>query len=214
LDPKLSNPRVANQLVLETFKAFTQKHHYPQKWVVGAYTRLKANYPESSLDTQTIFEAEAVLLAKMLVKVRQSENQQRKELHALFQQHPNYPVFSSLPAGKEFLGAALCAKLGDDRQRFPLANDVQVLAGTCPVIKASGKSHRGPFRTGCDREWRSICQLWAKALIMSGASDLASTYFAQVLEANPSISHESCLSLFGEPLHGDCLEVVANGETL
>ena len=66
---------------------------------------------------------------------------------------------------------------------------MQVLAGTCPVTKASGKSRRVQFRTGCDREWRSICQLWAKALILGGASDLASTYFTRVLKANPSISH-------------------------
>ncbi len=124
------NPPVASQLDLETFKAFTQQYHYPQRWVTGAYARLKADYPQSSLETQTIFEDEAVLLAKILLEYRQNEIQQRKELHKLFVQHPNYSIFSSLPAGSEFLGAALCAKFGDDRQRFPRANDVQVLAGT------------------------------------------------------------------------------------
>ena len=183
------NPHEANQLTLEGFKAFTKKHHYPAKWLAGAYPRLKAYYPDSSPETQAIFEAQAVLLAKTLLEVRQSENRQRKELHGLFRQHPNYPVFSSLPAGKEFLGVALCAKFGDDRQRFPRASDVQSLAGTCPVTKASGKSRRVQFRTGCDREWRNICQLWAKALLLSGASTLANTCFVQVLEANPSISH-------------------------
>jgi hypothetical protein len=31
--------------------------------------------------------------------------------------------------------------------------------------------------------------LWAKAIILGGTSDLASTYFLQVLKVNPSISH-------------------------
>jgi lambda repressor-like predicted transcriptional regulator len=45
-----TNPQAARQLDLEAFAAVTQKYHDLHRWVAGAYARLKANYPETSLE--------------------------------------------------------------------------------------------------------------------------------------------------------------------
>ena len=37
-----------------------------------------------------------------------------------------------------------------------------------------------PFRKACDREWRSLSQAWAIALVNSAKSPLAVAYFEQI----------------------------------
>jgi transposase len=183
------NHQQAQQLSLAAFTAFTQAHHYTQKDVAGCFVRLMAEQPAPAQETVQIFQCEAVLLAKLLLELRQSELKERRELYQLFQQHPGFATFSSLPGTGEFLAPALCAKFGDDRQRFPAPNSVQALAGTCPATKSSGKGRWVFFRKACDREWRYICQLWAKALTAKNQSALASAYFSKVRRRNPSMSH-------------------------
>lgn len=183
------NARQAQQLSLADFTAFTQNHHYTQKDVAGCFARIKTAQPEPVQDTVQIFQCEAVLLAKLLLELRQSELNERRLLYLLFQQHPAFATFSSLPGTGRFLAPALCAKFGDDFLRFPTPSSVQALAGTCPATKSSGKGRWVFFRKACDREWRYICQLWAKALTAKNASALASAYFSKVRRRNPSISH-------------------------
>ncbi len=105
---------------------------------------------------------------------------------ACFKQHPDAPIFDSLPGTGEFLAPALLAKFGDDRQRFPQPAGLQALAGTCPVTEASGKRRSVHFRTACDREFRYIAQQWAKASLRQ--SPWAVAYFNQVRSRCDSVN--------------------------
>jgi transposase len=183
------DPQAIGQVSLAEFTAFTKKHHYPQLRVAGCYARWQAQYPLASPDTIQTFQSEAVILAEMLLSVHHRELSERKKLYQLFTQHPDFAVFSSLPGAGDFLAPALCAKFGDDRLRFPDHASVQALAGTCPVTKSSGKSRWVHFRNACDREWRYICQLWAKSLLVTHQSPLATAYFEKIRPHCRSDSH-------------------------
>ena len=56
-----------------------------------------------------------------------------------FWQHPDAPLFASLPGAGTLLAPGLSVKFGDRRQRFPRPQDVQGLAGACPVTERSGQ---------------------------------------------------------------------------
>ena len=130
-------PQAATSLIFSDFKAFASQHHYtqPQK-LPACFARLQVPRPEATSETVLIFQDEAVQLATLLLSTVRAKNVALRELQALFHQHPDSFVFDSLPGAGRFLAPALLAKFGDDRQRFPTANSVQALAGTCPVANA------------------------------------------------------------------------------
>jgi transposase len=163
---------------LEDF-AHQQAYSHPKK-LPGCFTRLHGDYPQTSPETVLVYQDEAVQLASLLLQTSQTKRTALRELQALYRQHPDYPIFSSLPGAGEFLGPGLLAKFGDDRQRFPTPASVQALAGTCPVTDKSGKRKVIKFRKACDREWRSLSQAWAIALVNRAKSPVAIAYFEQV----------------------------------
>lgn len=183
------DPTQAEQLTREDFAAFACREGYPKDQVGKCFARLQADYPQASSDTLQIYQSEAQLLAGLLLPIYQAELHERRSLAKLFTQHPDQAIFASLPGTGQFLAPALCAKFGDDRQRFQQPGSVQALAGTCPVTAASGKSRWVHFRRGCDREWRYICQLWAKSLLSNEESALATAYFGKLRARGHSVSH-------------------------
>jgi transposase len=183
------NTELAQQLSLAEFTAFVRQYHYSRKGIAGCYARLQTERAIPTPQTQQVFQDEAVLLARLLYEFRQHETKERRGLYRLFEMHPDFAIFKSLPGTGPFLAPALCAKFGDDRQRFPNANSVQALAGTCPATKSSGKGRRVYFRRACDREWRYLCQLWARSLLAKDESPLAVAYFEKVHRRNPSANH-------------------------
>lgn len=181
-------PQAAAALSLDEFRAFTQRHGYrrPQQ-LPQRFARLQQPYPEADADTVAVFCDEAVALAGLLQVLLRAKQVALRELHELFQQHPDAPVFDSLPGAGPYLAPALLAKFGDDRRRFPTAASVQALAGTCPVTAASGKRRVVRFRWACDHEFRSIVQTWAIASLVS--STWANAYWHQVRPRCHSQSH-------------------------
>jgi transposase len=163
---------------LEDF-AHQQAYSHPKR-LPGCFTRLHGDYPQASPETVLVYQDEAVQLASLLLQTSQTKRTALRELQALYRQHLDYPIFSSLPGAGEFLGPVLLAKFGDDRQRFPTPASVQALAGTCPVTDKSGKRKVIKFRKACDREWRSLSQAWAIALVNRAKSPVAIAYFEQV----------------------------------
>ena len=93
-----------------------QAYSHPKKLPL-CFTRLKGDYPQASLETVLVYQGEAVQLASLLLQMTHTRVDALRELQALFRQHPDYQVFSSLPGAGELLGPALLAKFGDDRQR-------------------------------------------------------------------------------------------------
>ncbi len=182
------SPSAADQLTWPEFQYFAKTHHYPQpKRLPACFARLQAPHPQASASVTQAYQMEAMTLARLLLEVINAKNDVRRNLQDLYMQHPDYALFHSLPAAGEILEPALLSKFGEDRQRFPTANSLQVLAGTCPVTKKSGKSKVVTFRRACDREFQQIAQQWAKASLRE--SVWANAYYMEVLKHSRSASH-------------------------
>lgn len=172
-------PDKVTKLTWSEFQAFGRAHRYPNSQnLARAFARLQAPHPQASLDTVRVYQAEALLLARLLRQTLQQKKAALGELTGLFNQHPDREIFGSLPGAGDYLAPALLGHFGDDRRRFPTAASLQALAGTCPVTKSSGKRRVVRFRHACDRDFRQIAQQWARASLK--ASPWACAYFSQV----------------------------------
>ena len=187
-------PQAAAALTFAQFETFTRQHGYRRPSQLAArFAHLQADQPLASPQTASIYQNGARLLAARLLQDVQTKATLLRELHDLFQQHPDRVIFASLPGAGQFLAPALLAKFGDDRQRFPTRASVQALAGTCPVTDQSGKRRRIKFRWACDRQFRHIAQQWAIASLRQ--SVWANAYWHQVRPRCRSNSHaHRCLA--------------------
>ena len=180
-------PQAAARVTWEEFAAFAQAHRYPSQRLVACFARLHARQPAAAPAVVQAYQPQAVHLATSLLDTVRTLASVRREVTALFRQHPDHPIFASLPGTGELLAPALLAKFGDDRARFPQASTLQALAGTCPVTEQSGQRRRVSFRQACDREFRQIAQQWAKCSIEH--SDWAASYFHEAQQRGQSASH-------------------------
>lgn len=181
-------PQVAAALTLAQFQAFTRAHGYTHPADVPRwYAVLQQPYPPVEADTVTLCQTEAQQLAKMLHVLVLAETDQSRRLLTLFHQHPDAPIFASLPGVGDYLGPALLAHFGDDRQRFSIPASLQALAGTCPVTEASGKHRRVYFRRACNHSFRRITQQWAR--LSRAQSSWAQAYWTQIRPRCASDNH-------------------------
>ncbi|MCB8979836.1 MAG: IS110 family transposase [Ardenticatenaceae bacterium] len=173
-----NTPQAAQAISYEQFVAFARLHRYPKRWLPKQYAQLQKVQPEASLDTVAVYQEEGRMLANDLLGLLQTIRRLRRELKALFQDHPDQHIFASLPGAGDLLAPSLLAKFGDDRARFPTAGSVQALAGTCPVTDQSGQKRIVKFRRACDIEFRQIVQQWARCSLRQSA--WANAYWLEV----------------------------------
>jgi transposase len=174
-----NTPQALAALSYEAFVAFAhQQGHWHRQGLLACYARLQQTPLQASPATVAAYQDEAQLLAQQLRELILAKQEVQRALKALFVQHPDQAIFTSLPGTGDFLAPALLAKLGDDRDRFPSAASLQALAGTCPVTVASGKHKRVIFRHACDPEFRQIAQQWARCSLRKSVWAVA--YWQQV----------------------------------
>jgi hypothetical protein len=181
-------PQAAAGLSYAEFTAFLAAHHHrrPLVWP-QCYARLCLPQPPADPMIVQAYAPQAVLLAGQLETLRQTKYQLLKDTYALFQQHPDAPIFASLPGTGTLLRPALLCKFGEDRLRFPAPASVQQLAGTCPITRRSGKSNVVLFRIACDKEFRNLAHDWARA--STATSAWAAAYFQSVRPHSNSDRH-------------------------
>ena len=76
-------------------------------------------------------------------------------------EHPDGPVFTSLPRPGQINAAQMLAEWGDCRQAYDGPDSVAALAGVTPVTRQSGK-HRGvEFRWACNKRFRRAVTTFA-----------------------------------------------------
>lgn len=181
-------PQATTGLTWAEFQQFAKSHRYWQwRRLPGCFARLQQPRPQAHPAIVQAYQGEAVILARLLQEVQKTKQQTLEEMRQLYSQHPDYPIFHSLPAAGAFLEPALLSKFGEDRLRFPTASSLQVQAGTCPVTQQSGKRKIVSFRRACDREFQNIAQQWAKATLRE--SVWANAYYLQVVHHSHSQSH-------------------------
>jgi hypothetical protein len=181
-------PEHAEQLTYQAFLRFVKQHRYPNpKKLPACFARLQKPQPQADQATVLAFQDEAVRLSKLALQLVRERVTTEGEIRKLFADHPDASIFDSLPGAGDRLAPALLAKFGDNRQRFPTAQTLQSVAGTCPYTKQSGKRKYVLFRRVCDHEFRQITQQWAKASL--DQSVWANTYFQLVQPRCKSTSH-------------------------
>jgi len=181
-------PQVATALTFDQFRAFAARQGYKRDAKLRTYfSCLHGSHPPPTSETVLVYQEEAVQLAAILQSLVQAKAREKRALKALFDQHPDAPIFDSLPGAGELLAPSLLAKFGDDRKRFPSPASVQALAGTCPVTDRSGKRKVVRFRKACDRAFRDIAQKWAIASLSQ--SLWANAYWQRVRPRCRSNSH-------------------------
>lgn len=103
----------------------------------------------------------AVTLAALLRPLDARLRSYRRQISALFAQHPDSALFASLPGPGEKLAPRLLAELGDDRARFAEPEALQCYAGSAPVTFASGQMRKVHIRRACNTSLRAAVHLWA-----------------------------------------------------
>jgi transposase len=181
-------PQSAAKLTFTQFQTFAKAHGYTRvKELPACFARLQQAQPEADPTTIAIYQDEAVALAGVLLNLVRTQLTVTRELLTLFESHPDYAIFHSLPGAGAILGPSLLVKFGADRARFPMPASVQALASTCPVTDHSGKRRIIKFRQSCDREFRRIAQQWAITSLAESA--WAQSYWQQVRPRCQSDSH-------------------------
>ena len=167
----------AQALSRAEFEAFCRQHKYRRHDLISRrYAHLMEPAPQANPIAVAAYREPIRVLAEMTLSHVRHRATALSSLAQLFAQHPDAFLFDSLPGAGQILAPALLAKFGDHRDRFPTANSVQALAGTCPVTQQSGKRRIVFFRRGCNREFRRIVQQFARASINQSGWALAYWY--------------------------------------
>lgn len=138
----------------------------------------------------------AVSLARLLRTLGQQLALYRKQIEALFQNHPEHDLFGSLPGAKKVLAPRLLAAIGADPSRYGSQEVLQSIAGTAPVSYQSGKINKVHVRWACDKFMRHTVHLWADCF--RKASAWGQTYYQNKREQG--MSHACALRCLGQRL--------------
>lgn len=82
-------------------------------------------------------------------------------LEAALAAHPDGPLLQSFPRSGAVNAAQILAELGDDRARFPTAEQLAAETGVAPVTRASGKHRTVAFRWACNHRLRQAVTTFA-----------------------------------------------------
>jgi transposase len=138
----------------------------------------------------------AVSLAKLLCTLGQQLKLYRKQIQALFRDHPDHDLFGSLPGAKKVLAPRLLAAVGGDPERYGSQEVLQCIAGTAPVSYQSGKLNKVRVRWACDKFMRYTVHLWANCF--RKASAWGQTYYKQ--KRRQGMTHACALRCLGQRL--------------
>jgi transposase len=106
------------------------------------------------------------LICRELQLVVQTIKEYDRQIAAGFAQHPDHPIFDSLPGAGPVLAPRLLASLGSDRERFLAATNLQRYTGIAPVTKQSGGKRHVHRRYLCPKYHRQSFHEYAKESIL------------------------------------------------
>ena len=108
------------------------------------------------------------------------------DIQRLFREHPDSDLFLGLPGAGKRLAPRLLAEWGDDRERYAQAQNVQALAGTCPVPFQSGNYAHARKRKACIKPFRNVLHLFAMESVQK--EEWAAAYYRQKRQQGKSHS--------------------------
>jgi transposase len=138
----------------------------------------------------------AVSLCRLLRTLAQQLELYRKQITALFKNHPDHDLFGSLPGAKEVLAPRLLAAIGGDPPRYGSQPVLQCIAGTAPVSYQSGQINKVHIRWSCDKFLRHTIHLWADCF--RKASAWGQAYYQN--KRDQGMSHACAIRCLGQRL--------------
>jgi len=138
----------------------------------------------------------ALSLCKLLRTLQEQLDQYRKQIEALFENHPDHHLFGSLPGAREKLAPRLLAAIGSDPKRYGSFQVLQSFAGTAPISFQSGQLRRAKVRWACDKFLRHTVHLWADCF--RKASAWGQAYYRK--KRQDGKSHACALRCLGQRL--------------
>jgi transposase len=156
-------PQSADRLGEPRLAQFLRRHAYcGRRSPAELLARLRAAPRSGTGDAETDASGELVhafvtVLTPLLAQIQQLS----AAIAAAVAQHTDGPLVQSFPRSGTVNAAQLLAELGDDRTRFPTADQLAAEAGVAPVTRTSGK-HRGvAFRWACNKRLRQALTTFA-----------------------------------------------------
>jgi transposase len=130
----------------------------------------------------------SALVEQLRVTIRAVESFDR-EIAERAPAHPDFRIFDSLPAAGPVFAPRLLTAFGEQRDRYPNADDLQRYAGVAPVTERSGNSHWVHWRWSCPKFLRQSFVEWAALTIPR--SFWAAAFYRQQRAAGKS--HQAAL---------------------
>ncbi|WP_047686317.1 MULTISPECIES: IS110 family transposase [Xenorhabdus] len=160
-----------------------------------AYTEQRvasiANAILLTTDTRVI-KANALMATALALQIKRVNDIIRtcnERIEALFDTMPDAELFKSLPGMGPCMGPRMLAALGDNRNRFSSAEEIQNYTGIAPVTERSGQKSWVHWRWQCARFVRQTFVEWAAKTVQS--SYWAKLYYQGQREKGKS--HQSAI---------------------
>src|SRR4029434_6161364 len=158
--PTLKAAQLARRSTLETF---CRDHHVRSADVIAQ--RIHAIKTAIPLTTdEGVIAPHALLVPTLVNPLRGTLEAIEIFDHAIAQcaqHHPDFPLFQALPGAGPVFALGLLAALGDKRDRYVSAAELQKYAGIAPVTERSGKKSWVPWRLQCPKCLRQTFVEWA-----------------------------------------------------
>ncbi len=156
-------PQSAERLGERRLAQFLRRHAYcGRRSAAELLTRLRSAPGGRTREAESEASGELVqALVAILTPLVAQTQQLSAAITAALDQHPDGTLLQSLPRSGQINAAQILAELGDDRARFPTADQLAAEGGVAPVTHASG-NHRGvTFRWACNKRLRQALTTWA-----------------------------------------------------
>ena len=156
-------PQSAERLGERRLAQFLRRHAYcGRRSALELLTRLREAPLSRTGEAETEISGELVhAVVAVLTPLVAQIQQLAAAITAALIQHADGPLVQSFPRSGAVNAALILAELGDDRARFPTADQLAAEAGVAPVTHTSGK-HRGVvFRWACNKRLRQALTTWA-----------------------------------------------------
>ncbi len=162
--PSLAQAKRARKATLEKF---FHEHNMNRKALLKRrVTAIKSAVPLTTDDAVIVpFRLQALTLVAQLEVALECIRIYDDEITALAPQHPDYDLFSALPGAGPLLAPRLLVALGEQRERFASAAELQKYAGIAPVTQRSGQTTWIHWRWQCPTFLRQTFVEWAAQTI-------------------------------------------------
>jgi transposase len=153
-------PAVASRVKTARMAGFLARHHYTGRVPAQVLAeRMRASLLAGAPGTVAGKSFSAQSFTRLLQLLNTQLADYDDAIAAAVAEHPDSPVFASLPGAGPVITSVLLAEIGEDRQRFPSPAVLLAEAGLAPVTRSSGRSRSVRFRYAANGRLREAA-MW------------------------------------------------------